>query len=345
MKKNHLQASVEDFERVIEEGQRIFQSGEPLGQALAILFAMKSAYAIRACLWKWNSEQSEALETGLHSSRLAPQGLPTLSSVRTAAPKLISAESKSRAEILLLFEEAGVADLCPAPNEQLLTMELVGRRLSGQALQVPLVELALFAVETGDIAGAKKYVAEARELAPTGWESHNLYALEGLFAFRDGSVPEAVRALDKSIAVCLVDEYALLNCQVRAPNLALAQDFLEHGDATTVVTYLSQCMDVWQSLRRQIGELIGLIKGGETVDLQASEFALALSRFSYRLQMQSVQARCLQEWTGPPSLTTFRMSSYEIETARKDLAEDCERYISERVKHSIQYLDEEEPEL
>jgi hypothetical protein len=346
MNRDDLQASVKDFERVIEEGARISRTSDRLGHALAILFAMKSAYAIRVCLWKWDSEQTEGVEIGIpgERGRPTPQSLPTLSRVRAAAPKLISAESKSKAEILLVLEEAGVSDLCVAPQEQLFMMELVGRKLSGRALQVSLVELALFAVETGDIASATKYVAEALELAPTGWELHNLCVLEGFFAFRAGLILDAVRALDKSISVCLVDEYALLSCGVRAPNLILAQEFLEHGEVARVVSYLSQCMNVWRSFRSQIRELISLIESGETVDLQASEFALALNQLSYRLQMQWVQARSLEEPTELSSSTQIRKSPSEIDAARKRLAEDCERYISDRVKDTIKYLEKEEPE-
>ena len=41
----------------------------------------------------------------------------------------------------------------------------------------------------------------------------------------------------------------------------------------------------------------------------------------------------------------FVASSKElIEAAKKELADDCESYISERVKHAIQYLDKEESE-
>jgi hypothetical protein len=344
MNSDDLQASVKDFERVIEEGERISRTNDRLGYALAILFAMKSAYTIRACLWKWDSEQTEAAEVDMRGGRPTPQSLPTLSSVRAAAPKLISAQSKGQTEILLALEEIGVSALCPAPHEQLFMMELVGRRLSGRALQVSLVELALFAVETGDIASAKNYVAEALELAPTGWELHNICVLEGLFAFRAGLTLDAAHALDKSISVCLADEYALLNCAVRAPNLILAQEFLEHGEAARVVSYLSQCMNVWRSLRPQISDLISLIKSGRVVDLQASEIAFALNQFSYRLQMQCVQARVLEEPAELPSSTQIRKSPREIEAARMGLAEDCERYISDRVKDTIEYLEKEEPE-
>jgi len=344
MNRDDLQAAVKDFERVIEEGERISRTNDRLGYALAILFAMKSAYTIRASLWKWDGEPTEATEIDIHEGRPTLQSLPTLSSVRTAAPKLISAESKGMAEILLALEETGISDLCPAPHEQLFMMELVGRRLSGRPLQVSLVELALFAVETGDIASAKHYVAEALELAPAGWELHNLCVLEGLFAFRAGLILDAAHALDKSISVCLADEYALLNCAVRAPNLILAQEFLGHGEAARVVSYLSQCMIVWRSLRPQISQLISFIEGGRAVDLQASEIAFGLNRLSYRLQMQCVQAHTLEEPKELPSATQNRKSPSEIEVARKALAEDCERYISDRVKDTIKYLEKEEPE-
>jgi len=94
---------------------------------------------------------------------------------------------------------------------------------------------------------------------------------------------------------CQVDEYASLDCGVRAPNFMLAQELLEHGETEMVVTYLSQCKNIWRSFQLPISKLIGLIERGERVDLQTSEFVRALNQPSYKLQMQWMRACCLEE--------------------------------------------------
>lgn len=348
MNELQLRVSVDDFQRVIEEGERISHDDDRLGSAaLAMLFAMKSAYAVRGHVRKWEREQfgTETIESHESCGRSAPEKMPRLSNVRIAAPKIVAASrSKRIPEMLHALYESGVTELCPVPDKQLLMMDTVGRRLKGRPLQVSLVELANFSVETGDIARAEHYVAEAYELAPTGWELHNLCVLEGLFFLRSGDTREAVGALDRSLSVCLADEFAAINCGVRAPNLKLAQAFLEHGESRRVVRYLSQCMDIWQSFLSPINKLIALIESGAMVDLQTSEFVLALSRTSYMLQMQWVQARVLNEATESPETTRPYRTAAEIVAARRKVSEDCERFIKDRVERTIRYLDTEEPE-
>src|SRR5260370_3012460 len=163
MNEYEFRASVKDFERVIQQGERFFKSGEQLGHTLAVLFAMKSAYAICTFLLNSDSEQND-LKVGVTGERgcAVPHHLPQLSSVRVAAPKQIeAASSKSKFETLQVLRDSGAADLCAIPHEQLLRMDLVGRNITGRALQVILVELSLFAVEIGDLHRASTYVIRA----------------------------------------------------------------------------------------------------------------------------------------------------------------------------------------
>jgi hypothetical protein len=345
MNEQEFRSKVKDFERVIEKGERFAQIGDQLGHGLAVLFAMKSAYAICTSLLNGDSEQTDALNLGKHGERCytVPPNLPKLANVRAAVPRLIDAAvSKSKTGISLALRDSGVADLCPTPYEQLLRLDVVGRIIKGRALQVSLVELSLFAVEIGDLLRASKYVAEALKLVPTAWELHNLCVLDGLFSLKAGHVGDAVHSLNKSISACLVDEYTSLDCGVRAPNFMLAQEFLEHNDPGRVVTYLSQCKNIWHSFRLPIGELIGLVESGEYVNLQACEFVGALNQHSYKLQMQWMRARCLEEAAEPSPDAQIPKSPEEIAAARVRLVEDCQRSINDRVKNAIKYLDTNE---
>ena len=50
----------------------------------------------------------------------------------------------------------GVLQLCSAPDRQLLRLEVLARSVQSRAQMIPLVELALFAIELGDYEGAKR---------------------------------------------------------------------------------------------------------------------------------------------------------------------------------------------
>lgn len=254
----------------------------------------------------------------------------------------IHALSKSQTEISLLLRDSGVADLCTAPHEQLLRLDAVGRNIKGRALQVSLVELSLFAVEIGDLLAASKYVAEALKLAPAAWELHNLCVIEGLCSLEAGHIDDAAHSLNKSISACLVDEYTSLDCGVRAPNFMLAQEFLDRGDSGRVLTYLWQSKNIWHSFRLPISKLISLIESGEHVNLQRCEFVKALNQHSYKLQMQWMRARCLEEAVELSQDAQAPKSPEEIAAARVRLIEDCQRFINDGVNNTIRYLDTDE---
>jgi hypothetical protein len=95
----------------------------------------------------------------------------------------------------------------------------------------------------------------------------------------------------------------------------LAQEFLEHDDPGRVVMHLSQCKRVWHSFRLPISKLIGLIESGEYVNLQGCEFVGALNQHSYRLQMQWMRARCLEEAAEPSPDAQLPKSPEEIAAA------------------------------
>ena len=70
---------------------------------------------------------------------------------------------------------------------------------------------------------------------------------------------------------------------------------MQCGERVAVLMHLSECKNVWQMLRPQIDEWIGIIEKGEKPELHASDWLRALNEPAYRLLMHHTRAREFEE--------------------------------------------------
>jgi len=190
--------------------------------------------------------------------------LPSLDTVRCATPKLFDAISlMDRNGIVAALAEMGVLALSPPVEQQFKRLEFLTGCVIGPARLIPLVELAVFAVEQGAYERANTYAAEAYGLAPRATELHDLHTIAGIVALNAGNMTEAIKYLAESIRVCREDGFASLTCSIRALNIMLADRLLEHGQQGAVLEYLAECKDVWIYLTKQIECWIKEIQNGQ----------------------------------------------------------------------------------
>jgi hypothetical protein len=336
-----LLGAVRDFKGVVESSERLCKSGERLAHVMSVFFGMRAAFSIRASLGLRNGDLPAAATDGARGCNdVEQESLPALAAVRSATPKLAAAAASDHsAATVSALEEMGVFALCPIPDEQLSRMERLAGFVSGRARLIFLVELSLFAVELGDFDAASKYVTQAWAFDPSAWERYNLCVLEGLFALNAGKTREAVECMEKSIDACQVDEHASLNCAVRAPNFLLAQRLFERGERIAVLRHLLDCKNVWQFSWMSMDKWIHLIESGKTPEFQGCEAVKGMNQPSYKLDMQYMRARSLEEAKGPSPAWRKSKSPAEVMAARKRLQEDWQRQMSAIVKKGIEYLD------
>jgi hypothetical protein len=138
------------------------------------------------------------------------------------------------------------------------------------------------------------------------------------------------------MSACQTDEYASVECSVRAPLLVLAEKLLERGERVEVLRHLLQCQDVWQFLRPQIEEWITVIERGERLEFQAAECLLPMNQPSVRLKAQWMSACSLQEGsesTAPKSTTP--KSRAAVLAGRERLRAVYRRYKDEALRHEL----------
>jgi hypothetical protein len=323
-----------DFERVVKTSVKYCDASSHLSRLLGVLFAMESASLIRASL-EAAGDLSEAAEDLREFER---GSLPELDTVRRAVQRVTAAvASNNRVAVITALKEMGVFALCPIPDKQLWRMERVAKNVSGRARLVFLVELSLFAADTGNYDALRKYVIEAWSLDPNGWELHNFCTFEGLFALEAGSLDDSVRYLEKSLRACQADEHTLINCALRPPNFLLAQRLLERGARDPVLRHLVACKTVWQRSWMPMEKWINLIESGRTPDFDDSEGLKGMRLPSCRLDLQWMRARSLEkpERLPQPSDVSFE----EVIAAKEKLLANVDRYISTEVEEAIKYLD------
>lgn len=343
MNEHKLLVAVGDFERIIKSSERYHSNSNQLSLVISVFFSMKSAFLIRACLELHDGDLPKSAMDGM--DYIEQESLPRLDTVREAKPKLVAAvASNNKAAIVNALEELGVFALCPTPNKQLPRMERLSQKVNGPARLVFLVELALFAVELGDFDVVTRYATEAWGYAPSGWELYNLFILEGLSTLKAGRTEEAVRYLKISVHACLTDEHTLISCGLRSPNFLLAQKLFERGAHDVVLKYLVDCKKVWQRSWMPIDEWIKLIESGQTPDFNSSENLKSMSLPSARFGLQWMRARSLAEAKEPSSSASTLPPTEEVVAAKERLLADVDRYISDKVKDTIRYLDNNESE-
>ena len=293
---------------LVESYEMLFQYGEILcrreGHTAYILFnlyAMMSALQLRVCIGVSRSNEIENITEcdKTEGYVLAREALPEHEAVQKAGRELLAAvASEDKAGISSALEEMGVFILCPIPDHQFQRMEVVVGSLQGRARPVVLVELSCLAAELEDYERASRYAQVARSLNPGSWERYNLCMIEGLVALNAGRDREAVQCLARSFRECLTDEYASLDCGIRAPNFALAQRLLAQGERVEVLRHLLQCKDVWQFFYKQLDKWISLIESGETPDFGKSGIVNSMMQPATRVQTQWVLACSPEEKPG-----------------------------------------------
>jgi len=292
-----LFSRLKDFEAVIMLSERLFAKKHPAPPMLCVLFAMWCAFRIRIYAGldgvKDLGSQWEGRATDLPNGITA---LPNLDCVRAASETLMGAQKlQDQSAVCAALEKMGILALCPEPSRQFAKMrDLVGR-MTGHAHVIALVEMARFASELEDHDRAIEYATEARSLDATECELYSICIVEGLAAFHNQMYVESARLLGRSTEPCQCDEYASLQCGVRALNVSLPEKLLAVGFRDEVSKYLRNCRDVWRSLRPQIDVWISLVGNGETLDFGAPKVVKLMNTPSFRLQTQWARIAFLEE--------------------------------------------------
>lgn len=339
MSERDICAAVREFGRVIKSSERLCKGGTRLAHILSAFYSMRCAFSIRVLLGEYDKGDAvtKAASLPAEGESLAHFRLPSFDAVQAAIQEFTTAEtSGDGAGMSSALERMEVFGLCPIPEMQLSRMELVAGYAVGRAHLIPLVELALFAAELEDYESAGRYDQEARALDPSAWELYTLCIVSGLIALNAGKNREAIQFLDRSIKACQTDEYASLNCGVRAPNLLLADKLLERGERVEVLKHLLDCRDVWQFYKLQIDNWVSLIEGGEAPQFQNSGMLRAMNQPSYKLQMQWVRACSLGEGSGSaaPKSTTPK-SPAEVLAGRERLRAEYKNQMDAAIKGEL----------
>jgi len=319
---------IKAYEKLDKIAERAFKGGSRMAHNLCELYAMISAFRIRACIGVSDeiAVRAALLET---DHNLSTQGwLPQYDSVQKAGQALlIAATQDDKAKMSSALEEMGVLALCPILEEQFPRMELVTEKVSGRARLVPILNLVLFAAEVGDYEKASRYALRSRAFDPSSWELYALCIVEGLIALNAGDTREAIQCLEKSINACLTDEYSALHCSVRAPILTLAEKLLQNGERVEVLRHLLQCQDVWQFLGPRFAEWAGVIESGQQPQFHTDKTLEAMNQPSANLGLQWMTACSIEK--EPDSYSpkkSIAKSPSAINAGRERLREEYRRY-------------------
>lgn len=132
-----------------------------------------------------------------------------------------------------------------------------------------LDELAKLAFDANEIDKARDYAKQALRVGPEG-ESygknvHHGNLILGRIALQAGDTEEAKTRL---LLAGGTPGYCTLNSF--GPNMMLAQELLEHGERTAVLSYLELCKTFWKSSRGRLEQWATVINNGEIPDFGAN---------------------------------------------------------------------------
>jgi len=331
MNKLDLHASVSNYEVVLKACGPLYRTGNSVARAMCELFVVKSASLIRACLETLDQKYTEGFgslaRTENHTG--ARCSLPSHVVVHSAAQKMFAAvAAEDAAGIFGALEEMGVLAFCPTAGQQFTRLEHIVGRVIGRARLIPLIELAIFAVDLDDYNRASTYAAEARSFDPGASELHDLCAVEGAVALNAGNVSEAIELLAKSIYVCQADDFSCLTCRGRALNIMLADRLLKYGEREEVVKFLVQCQKVWKRHGNELMTWIGAIQNGEEPRFLASGFLGAMNHPSLKILELSIRASFLE---AERSATTST-STKSIADMKERLRAEFKRQVTSAIK-------------
>lgn len=321
-----LRKAINDYEKLIRSSELLCKKGGQLARVLSTFYAMWSAFAVRVRSEEWAEVISSTLDEPRGENRsIDSESLPKLDTVQESAEKLIRGLTLcDTAAMYRVLEDMGVLGLCPTPGEQLARTEGVVQRVPGRRQMILLVELALIATELGHYDQAHRYATEAHAFHPSSWELYNLRTVEGLIALNANRRDESIECLRESILACQSDEYTLLSCGVRVPNLLLLQKLLCSGERVEVMRHLLECKNVWPFLGRQIDVWISSVKRGSIPDTQISGVLNSLN-FAYRLQMQWMRSLSLEDEQNSSSAKSVNEAIAGRERLRAEYRESLRR--------------------
>jgi hypothetical protein len=283
MRTPSLEEEADEFLNIVTIVER-FEGRVRISPVLQLLFAMRAAYWIRKNTWLHVAAEEQPFSHQLADSMM---NLPFEAMYESYRRLLAASRSSDNVALASALREMRVIELCPSLVDQLERMERLADQAEPHVRLILHVELALFAIELGVEAAARRHSQEAWILNPLGWERYILCTLRGFFEACAGNIHAAVRWLEDSMSACFADEVILIECGVRPPNLLLAQKLLSLGQRISVIDYLLACKDVWRSKGMPFAEWIQQIESGQEPDLETSETIRQLSRPFHRLDLQS----------------------------------------------------------
>jgi hypothetical protein len=226
----------------------------------------------------------------------------------------------------------GLLALCPSSELLFGRLEFSVGCVIGPARVVPLVELAILAVELGDSERAGVYAANAHNLAPGAPELHDLHTVAGVVALNLGNVAEAKRCLSESVRVCEKNEVAWLACSIRAFSLLLAEKLLEHGEDAVVINYFSRCQYVWEHEASRITSWIDAIRAGQKPDFHAPSMRNARDHPALKIRALTIRSSFLPT----PDEVDSERPKQDTQARRDEMRAEYKRTMAEAVKGKLE---------
>ena len=151
-----------------------------------------------------------------------------------------------------------------SPQEQLAALEEAATGLNGEMLFYKLSDLAKRAFNAGEVGKARAYSKQLLEMAPQytrNWNYGNaIYYgnfVLGRIAVHEGNLAEAGKYL---LAAGATPGSPQLNSF--GPNVTLAKELLEKGQADVVLQYLALCKNFWEMDRGKLDDWSATIRSG-----------------------------------------------------------------------------------
>jgi hypothetical protein len=327
--------------KLLEYSRKLGITDDHLTICLCKFYAIWNACQIQKCLMSLGDLETASSEDEDEICLDSGEMLPDHETVQQSAQDLLlAASSRDKAATKVALRDMGVLALCPTPEEVFPAMENVASRVNGPAQQVFLVDLSLFAAESGDYQRAHKYIQQARSFHPSSRELYNICVIEGLIALNAGKLDEAIQFMDNSTTACQADVDSSIQCSLLPPNLDLAEKLFELGERVAVLRYLTECHNVWQNCRSQIEEWIHVIERGETPDFHTLEMPVNTDQLSYRLNVQWLRACSLELQVSPAKSKTL-LSTTQVLAERERRKAKYGARMSAHIRNKLEYLEKD----
>jgi hypothetical protein len=324
-----LHAKLRDFEEVVDLCATLEGGGDRIARALCELYITRRASALVSYVGTLYPDEVEAARVLVQIEHPASlRWVPSKPDTTVSETLVKMVEFRNAVGATKALESMGALVLCPPLEKQLDRLEFVVGCVIGRARLIPLVEVALFAVEQGAYERASRYAGEARTLGPGPSELHDLLTVAGAIALNSGSIASAKNHLFESARVCEEDRFR----RIRPFSVLLAERLLTLGEQDAVIAYLKQCEQVWIHQRNQIAIWIDVIQGGRQPDFLASGFLGAMNNPKVKVRELILRASLLDDTLdlGPVS------SAEDFGVRRQDRIAEYRRQNSEAIKGKLE---------